>query len=542
LNKHLKDYKHYDIAIVGSGIACSMTILELSRLLMDTQPGSRQIQIAVIEKAGEFWSGIPYGVRSSMNSLAIQKLCEFVKEPDKASYIEWLEKNKHRWLKNFEQNGGEAAATWIRNNRALIEGGKWDEIYLPRYLYGLYNWECVATALKILKQKGLATTTQVQAEAIDVVPANGGSYTITLENADGTQGFLDAERVVLAVGSPPAKSLENGALGGQPGHTYINDIYSPSEEVNLECIQKALSSVHEKKKRNILILGSNASSLEILYLINYRPEIKTLINGIVVISRSGLLPHKICDQDPGFNFKQLELLTQKGSVSALELITAIQADVQSAEAAAVNIADIFHPISAVVGQLMPRMHVSELEQFFCEHGMTFSKLMRRAGRDCREASEELAAAGMLTMVRGEFCKLVTSDAGSAFVSATYTNTQTMANITHPFPFAVVVNCGGFEELNISSSRLIRNVVKSNVCKVNSTNRGFLVNDRLEANRNLYVNGPLIGGNFNDKIRLWHVESAPRIRGLSAMLAKHLFDSLAGNSIKEPLPASSSAVP
>jgi uncharacterized NAD(P)/FAD-binding protein YdhS len=161
--------------------------------------------------------------------------------------------------------------------------------------------------------------------------------------------------------------------------------------------------------------------------------------------------------------------------------------------------------------------------------MTFTKLMRRAGRDCREAADELAADGVLTMVKGEFCQLETAAAGRSFASATYINTKTTARITHPYPFAVVMNCGGFEELNISSSRLISNVVKNNVCKVNSTGRGFLVNERLEANRNLYVVGPLVGGNFNNKIRFWHVESAPRIRGLSKLLANCLLDSLTNST-------------
>lgn len=532
----------YDIAIIGSGIACSMTILELAKLLIGVPFTGREIHIAVIEKSGEFWSGIPYGQRSSINSLAIQKLGEFIKEPDKTSYIGWLETNKRRWLESFKQNGGQAAATWIRNNQALIEAGKWDEIYLPRFLYGLYISENMASTLNILKQKGLAAVTLVKAEAIDIVPANDASYTITLENDDGTQDSLNVERVVVAVGSPPLKSLQGAAFSKQQPHAYINDIYSPSEEVNLKQIHKTLSTIAEKNQRNILILGSNASSLEVLYLLNYIPEIKALANSIVVISRSGLLPYKIYDQAPGFEFKALELLKQTDSASALELITAIRADVQSAEELAVNIADLFHPASALVGQLIPKLDISEQEKFFCQHGMTFSKLMRRAGRDCREAADELAANGLLAMVKGEFCKLGISDAGRAFASVTYANVETAANITHPLPFAVVVNCGGFEELDRSSSRLISNVVANNICLVNSTNRGFLVNDRLEANRNLYVNGPLVGGNFNDKIRLWHVESAPRIRGLSVVLAKCLFDSLSRSGEGTPARTAISIAP
>jgi uncharacterized NAD(P)/FAD-binding protein YdhS len=533
--------KPYDIAIVGSGIACSMTLLEFSKLLMGAPSGSRELRIAVIEKEGEFWNGIPYGKRSSINSLAIQKLGDLATEPGKTAFIEWLETNKRHWLKLLEKEGGLAAATWIRNNRASIESGKWDEVYVPRFLYGLHISESVASSLDKLKEKGLAKVTPVQAEAIDLVPSDA-LYTITLEGAGGAQSFLKAERVVLAVGSPPLKPV---LPPSQPAHhACINDIYSPSEEVNLKRIYEALSAIEEKSKRNILILGSNASSLEALYLINYRPEIKSLVNSIVVVSRSGLLPYKICEETISFEFKELELLKQKSSVSALDMITAIKTDVQRAEEAALNIADLFHPIGAVVGQLFPRLEGSELEQFFCQHGMTFTKLMRRAGRDCREGADELAADGMLAMVKGEFCRLGPSSAGDAFFSATYAKAEGVPGITHPLPFGAVLNCGGFEELSLSSSRLIASVVRNKVCKVNSTNRGFLVNDRLEANRNLYVNGPLVGGNFNNKIRFWHVESAPRVSGLSKILAKSLFDSLSNSSVNSqaPVPAASLVVP
>ena len=517
--------RKYDLAIVGSGIACTMTLLALSRLVMEAQPRRKELQIAVIEKESELWNGIAYGSRSSINSLVITSLREFVHDAEKASFIAWLETNKVEWLEYLRQNGGAAGARWIETNLKHIQAGNWDELFLPRFLYGRYNSEKLASALELLEQEGLAAVTVVKAEAIDIAFAEDGSYNITLETADLKQSCLRAQRVVLAIGSPPINPIRNGTFGRQHRHTWLNDIYYPSAEANLQRIYAALSAVREKVKRNILILGSNASSLETLYLINRSPKIKALANSIVIISRSGLLPYKICDQALGFEFEQLELLKQKAVVSSLELITAIKADIQRAEAVAVNLADLFHPASSLVVQLFQHMDNSEQESFFCQHGMTFTKLMRRAGREYREAADELAAGGVLAMVKGVFRQLVASAAGSAFVSATYTVAESEASITHPLPFAMVVNCGGFEELNVSSSRLISSLVKNNVCQVNKTNRGFMVNERLEGNRNLYIIGPLIGGNFNSKIRFWHVESAPRIHGLASLLADSLFDSL-----------------
>jgi len=519
---------NYDIAIIGSGIACTMTLLELAKLLNDASPAGKGLQIAVIEKEAEFWNGIPYGRRSSVNSLVITSLREFVHEPEKTSFIRWLEANKSRWLNHLKQHGGVAGARWIKANQRFMKTGDWDAMFLPRFVYGLYNSEKLSASLGVLKQRRLAEVTLIQAEAVDLAPASVDPYVITLEQPDGKFSLLSSERVVVAIGSPPASRIQGETSDAHKPHTYINDIYCPSEEVILERLHEVLAAIPEKQKRNILILGSNASSLETLYLINHRPELKALANSVVVISRSGTLPHKICDQPPDFEFTELGLLKQKRSFNALDLIAAIKKDVQRAEDASANIADLFHAASAVVGELIKQMDVAEQEQFFCRHGMTFSKLMRRAGREYREAADELAADGKLVMVKGEFRELSAS-AGDGFVSATYARSETEASVTHPLPFPIVINCGGFEELNKSSCRLIANLVGKKICKVNSTNRGFQVNETLEANRNLYVIGPLIGGNFNNKIRFWHAESAPRISGLAKLLAGCLFDSLSASS-------------
>jgi uncharacterized NAD(P)/FAD-binding protein YdhS len=276
---------------------------------------------------------------------------------------------------------------------------------------------------------------------------------------------------------------------------------------------------------NILILGSNASSLEVLYLFNYRSEIRSLVNSVVVLSRSGLLPYKICEQTVQFELTALEGLRQSGSFSADDLMAAIAYDLQRAEELKLNIADLHNAVGTLVSYLIGLMHIKEQERFICQHGFNFSKILRRAGRDTRNAADELASLGILTMVKGEFRRLEPSPYGDGLVSAIYTGPGCQGAVTHPVPFSVTINCTGFEELDSSSSQLINSVIDNDLCKVNSTNHGFLVNDRLEANKNLYVIGPLLAGNFNDKVRLWHVESAARICGLSKLLAESLYHSL-----------------
>lgn len=519
----------YDIAVIGSGIASSMTLCELARRLKDTPLESKTLRIGVIEKEGEFWNGIPYGRRSLVGALAFQKLQDFLDEPERTSYIEWLAANKQWWLKTLRELGGPGGARWISDNQPFIEHGKWEQLYLPRFLFGMYISGRAACAVDQLSNSGQATVTLIQGEATAILRGPGSSHIIAVQDRCGTRSSVNAERVVLAIGSPPQRSVYTGAAASQRAHTHIDNLYSPSEEISVQRIHHALSSLPEKRMANILILGSNASSLEVLYLFNYRSEIRNLVNSVVVLSRSGLLPYKICEQTVQFELTALEGLRQSGSFSADDLMAAIAYDLQRAEELKLNIADLHNAVGTLVSYLIGLMHIKEQERFICQHGFNFSKILRRAGRDTRDAADELASLGILTMVKGEFRRLEPSPYGDGLVSAIYTGPGCQGAVTHPVPFSVTINCTGFEELDNSSSQLINGVIDNDLCKVNSTNHGFLVNDRLEANKNLYVIGPLLAGNFNDNVRLWHVESASRIVGLSKLLAESLYNSLSSPS-------------
>lgn len=115
----------FDVAFIGSGAACSMTLLEMADALLSSPSASPKLRIAVVERDEQFWCGIPYGQRSSIGSLAIQKLDDFADEPEKAAYRIWLEQNKQRWLAFFQAEGGAAAARWICDNRDSLDGNQW---------------------------------------------------------------------------------------------------------------------------------------------------------------------------------------------------------------------------------------------------------------------------------------------------------------------------------------------------------------------------------------------------------------------------------
>lgn len=513
----------YDIAIVGSGIACSMTLCQLAQRLKHVPGGPKAVRIAVIEREGEAWNGIPYGRRSAVGALAFQKLQEFLGEPERGYYIQWLAANADSWLKIFRECGGPSAVKWISDNQPLMERNQWEELYLPRFLFGLYVSSRVTHAVERLSNLGLATVTLIHGEATEISRTSGGTQAIAVVDGTGLENVVHTARIVVAIGSPPQRSIDICGVSGREGHTHIENIYLPSEDISIQKIYGALSSLPDKNMANILILGSNASALEVLYLINYRSEIRNLINSVVVLSRSGMIPYKVCEEAVPFELTALDSL--RGSFSAADLMRAITRDIRRAEKLKLNIADLRDPVGAAVGRLTSLMHISEQERFVCEHGVHFSKLMRRAGRDTRSAADELVGMGILTTLKGEFRTLEPHPTGKGLMLAAYSPEACQPDLIHPVPFSISINCGGFEELDFCSSQFINSLIKNGLCTVNSTNRGFLVNQKLEASENVYVIGPLVGGNFNDKIRYWHVESASRIAGLAKLLADSLYESL-----------------
>jgi uncharacterized NAD(P)/FAD-binding protein YdhS len=518
------DIEKYDLAIVGSGIACARSICELAERLKHKVTRGRMLRIAIIERERDLWNGIPYGSRSSIGALAFQRLQEFLEEPERTYYIDWLTTHAGSWLRTFTEFGGPGAARWISDNRRLIGDNKWGELYLPRFLFGLYVSKEASHAVEELTRSGVAKITPIHREAVGICRMPGRQHTIALEDSAGIRTSIQAARIVLAIGSPPQKTIHRETVDGRLGHLHIDNIYSPSEDVSIRKIQHALSCVPEKSLANILVLGSNASALEVLYLIRYRPEIRNFIHSVVVLSRSGLLPYKICEQKVDYELAALDALRRSNGFAAADLMSAISSDIHRAEHLALNIADLRDPVGAAVSRLTAMMVLSEQKKFVCEHGNNYSRMMRRAGRDTRTAADDLVNAGILTTAKGEFRRFEPCAFGEGVVSAIYTTTGSHAELTFPTPFSITVNCGGFEELDFCSSPLINSVIGNKICRVNSTNRGFYVDDKLEASEDVFVIGPLVAGNFNEKLRFWHVESASRIVGLAKVLADSLSES------------------
>ena len=515
----------YDIAMIGSGIASAMSLCSIVESLLRMPLRTQRVCICVIEREPEMWRGVPYGQRSTICALAFQKLDEFLEEPERSNYIRWLEANRASWMETLQARGGSAAAQWMEDNARLMHGGRWGELYLPRFLFGMYIAGKAARAAQDLVDSGRGSVALVHGEATDCCRAPAGYLRITVEKPGGIRSIVQAGRVVMAIGSPPQQTVCSAASLMEHGHTHISNLYDPSEDVSMDVMQRAVSRSRNRQKENLLIMGSNASALEVLYLIHHRPDIKRHIGSIVVLSRSGLLPYRIGEQKISFELTALQALAATERFSAAALLAAITSDVRRAQELSLNIADLRDPVNATVAELTKRLTLEEQKRFVCEHGVHYSRMMRRAGRDTRDAAEALEREGMLSIVRGEFRRMDPSPDADGSMLATYAVAGQKDEVIHPLPFHISVNCAGFEELEPCSSRLINSVMESGLCSANTTRRGFLVNADLQASEDVYVIGPLVAGNFNDRVRLWHVESALRIHALSQLLANAIVPSL-----------------
>ena len=67
----------FDLTLIGSGMASSFTCIRMLERLRE-EPPPQKIRLLIVEKADDFFGGIPYGRRSGASALIITPLDEFL--------------------------------------------------------------------------------------------------------------------------------------------------------------------------------------------------------------------------------------------------------------------------------------------------------------------------------------------------------------------------------------------------------------------------------------------------------------------------------
>lgn len=503
-----------DVLFVGAGVSTSYTLLSMLDELR-RNPADRPVRVAVVEQASDLYGGQAYGLRSGYTSLLITSLKDFLPEAPRALFSAWLSKNKSWAFEKFRQFGGELSARWWERNSKAVEEDLWDDLYLPRYLFGLYIAESVQDSIADAKAAGLITHTTIQDE-VATIQRQASSYQVVGRHTGMT---AHARNVVLAVGSGPTISRFGASPSSDAtevgGTCLIEDLYVPSVTTNLDRVQRALRRCGDRKI-NVLIVGGNASTMEALYILNDTgfPELEEA--RFYVLSPSLSLPERLVDPTPSACFvpENLLELPARTELTARSVYDAALQDLAAGKVAGLTVSDTLVPISRAVISVLRLLSREEQLAFAGHWGAELGRHQRRAGNEYADVVTSLMSQGRLELVAGKFLEVAgINDAGAAF-------RYEVEGLARDFEqrMTVIVNCSGFRPLHeLGEESLLDTMVRHGTCRPTQWGRGIVVNDDMEANDGLFVMGPLLAGNVIGGFPVWHVEHCGRISSFSATL-------------------------
>ena len=506
----------YDIAFVGSGISSAYTLRHYLALLAE-RPPAKAVRLIVFEKSGEFWAGVPFGHFSGRASLLISSLKEFIpQEAERAEFKAWLTQNRDRLLDKSNGTHGKLSARWLLDNADAISASDWDDLYLPRYLFGLYLRERLTALLQGAVAKGLIEFKLATSDVVDIERC-GELQRLVLDSPEMSGIF--AKKVILGIGSPPYSGVAQfQSDASSHGACFFDNMYEPSLDAN---IQRICECLEQSGGNHVLIIGSNASALETVYNLANSRKAMRLIGRIIMLSPDAAFPHRINREvaPSDYRLAHLDALAESSSLTSRDIFSAVERDVAGAAAEGINIADLYHDISRRVIAAMGRLNRNEQEKFVAVHGVEIGKLQRRAGPEYLDVAQTLIAQGKLEMHKGRFVKYLARDEGGPGFK--YMEGRTGGTKVFSAPIAAVVSCAGFQDVTKTSSVLIQNLIRRGGCAPNASKRGFAINAEYEASPDCYVMGPLVAGNIIGTFKVWHAESCTRIIHMSKQLAEIL---------------------
>lgn len=522
-----------DITFIGSGISASFTILNFLDLIKKGPKLKNTISINIVDKYPEFNTGIPYGSRSGTSTLLITSLRNFLPEPELTKFIKWLNTNKDWLLKEYKNEGGILSEKWLSNNDDDIKNNRWEELFIPRRFFGYYINQIVEHNINELTNKKIIEVNYITGEVLNINKEKN-IFNISLKSNKS----IFSEKVILSVGSLPVNNLwKDEAIIEKDNLIFVNTPYEPQLKITLDKVKKFLKN-RENKKTNVLIIGANASALELLYKLNDVTNSSDLIpNNFVFLSTQGRAPDAVIDEKRKKEFIPIHLnqLQKANSLSAESIADATFKDINMSDKINLGAASTVEVISSAFGKLLNKLNKNELEKFACYYGNDIGKKQRCAGVHYSNTIEMLKADERFEHIAGRFADVQEAN-NNYFLK--YLDTKTGKEKVHQNKFNIIFNCIGGKNLTHDNiPELILNLIEKGYCKPNESKIGFSVNHSLEASENLHIMGPLLAGNVIDDKAVWHVEHCGRIIWISKILAKSIYNHFLKKDNKENLPES-----
>ena len=515
-----------DIVFVGSGISSTFTLLRYLEELQQLDIAS-PVRITMIEKHDEFFTGLPYGNRSGVKALLITSLDEFLPEEEKELFRNWLSIHKEELLRTYRSEGGPLVESWFREHKTALNTNEWDELYLPRWFFGTYISEKIDKAIREAKQSGKARVNLLKAHVVSISQSVEKEYVVHYRNGRTTPAMV-AKHVVLGIGSIPAQPtvLDSKLQSHIPstGHGIFSSLYEQGLPNVLREIKTYIKSIGEHS--HVLIIGANASAMEVLFLLNDDPEIAEQVRKFTILSGQGTLPDNAVSSENStrklFVPNAILTLGKKQRFTAQEIAEAVYKDVDNALEQSLTNAEILQPISNAFCALLGRLSTKEKYEFAGYFGHQIGRKQRRAGPHYYAIGKLLLQDKRLESIAGRFQSVTSVDgyAKTFKYSDSLSGTETIGTE----PVHCIINCTGSMSLTSEMApSLLKQLLKDQLISPTRYANGIAVDNTLQASENLYVMGPLLAGNVVNDMPIWHVEHCGRIAMFSGVLAQYLLE-------------------
>ena len=510
--------KVYDIVFVGSGLSSSSTLYHLLSTLQKQNDPNHFKRIAVIEKSGDFWKGIAYGNRTSIHSLTINPVKDFFREEEKCLFFNWLiNMCRHDWpgVADVEKN---ILNNWTGQNLAKLNETDFDGVYIPRFLYGIYLAQKLESIIADCKVKNLVQVNLIAGEAVDADKIGVTSQYLVNVETSKQKSIITANTLVVSTGCLDVKRINNGLAGK---FLCIDDVYSPSLTASLKKIADTLA-ILPWDKRNIMIVGSNASASELVHILSHNSESKpNNFNKIFILSSSGLPDRLHVNLDYDYLLDNLKSLDETGNYTADELIEAINNDVKNAASQKLSVGTIHYSLSDRVFKIQQKLSSGEALKFFNDHAWSYTRITRRTSEEYYFTEQDLAKEGKLQFIKGRFVRLCNKQSNPNGLTFKYKATGEKTEKEFETAFPIIINCSGSESVTNTTTKLIKNMLDKGLLKINHNNMGLAADEQFAAGDNLYIMGPLLAGIYTEKYKFWHLENAKRLNSIAVELSKTL---------------------
>lgn len=518
----------FDVAFVGMGVSNTFTVIELlARLELQN---ARFARVLLIDKNADFFKGIPYGERSGDLGLIISRLADFLPDTHSQPFAEWLAINREQAFERFFALGGTCVEEWRGKFWRQVEEGDIADLYLPRYVLGLYFEHIATRAIEHARAQGVASCERIVGEVVDLDRAGGG-FNVLVRDQSGAEVNCQAGRVVLGLGSAPSKRIlepRSEAWRIPPGCVLIHDPFEPGIADMLERIRSAAQRLPGSKGR-VLVIGSNAGALDVLFNLMNDRSIAAAISRIEVLSMSGKWPEQFSfrpvGSTPSFECRALGELASRESIFADDIFEAVRQDIDSARQQGLTITDTFVDIATGFNALLNRLSLQEKLRFACQTGTRIGTLQRRVGKDYWDVTSDLMRQGRLVVKRSRFpVGAASSDGEPHSIAMDDGGPGADDPESGAEPLLAIVNCSGSSRLSSlrSNPALLCALIDRGWLRPTGSDFGVCVNDDLETDTpRLYAMGPMLTGNVVRGEPLWNLEHCGRIARFARLLAAHL---------------------